>query len=92
MSAPSAPNITLIESGNESLIINFDPPLNDGGYLIINYYYSLDNGITFIYSNCYKSPIIINNLINGNEYQIIIKAINAMGIGESSNMMIGIPL
>jgi hypothetical protein len=92
MSVPSAPNITSIDSANESLIVNFIPPLNDGGFVIVNYSYSLDNGIIFKISNTYQSPIKINNLINGNTYEIIIKAINAMGMSDSSNMVVGIPI
>jgi hypothetical protein len=92
MSVPSAPNITSIESANESLIVNFIPPIDDGGFMIVNYMYSLDNGNIFQYSNTYQSPIIINNLINGNTYEIIIKAINAMGMGDISNMVVGIPI
>lgn len=39
-----------------------------------------------------KTPIKINNLINGNTYEIIIKAINAMGMGDTSNMVVGIQI
>ena len=57
MSVSSSPNITSIDSANESLIVNFIPPLNDGVFMIVNYMYSLDNGNIFEYSNNYQSPI-----------------------------------
>lgn len=90
MSAPSAPVITSIDSGNESLTINFTSP-DDGGYPITNYIYSLDNGINYQTTINYQSPIVITGLINGTQYEVIIKAVNAMGFGEKSNMVIGIP-
>ena len=90
MSAPSAPNITSIDSSNESLTVNFKST-DDGEYPITNYIYSLDNGINYQFTSYYQSPILINNLINGTQYEVIIKAVNAMGFGEKSNMIVGIP-
>jgi hypothetical protein len=58
MSVPSAPNIISINSQNESLLVNFIPPIDDGGFMIINYKYSLDNGNKFQYSNTYQNPIL----------------------------------
>ena len=91
MSVPSAPFITSIDSGNESLTVIFNPPINDGGYPITNYFYSLDNGINYQYNMNNQSPIVITGLINGTQYEVVIKAVNAMGFGEKSNMVVGIP-
>jgi len=91
MSIPSSPYILSIDSENESLTVNFIPPQNDGGYPITYYLYSIDNGITYEYSNYYQSPIKINNLVNGVQYEIKIVAANAEGSGKESNMVIGVP-
>jgi hypothetical protein len=34
---------------------------------------------------------MLKGVINGNTYEIIIKAINAVGEGDNSNMIVGIP-
>ena len=91
MSAPSAPIITSIDSGNQTLSINFTPPVDDVGYPITNYIYSLDNGTNYQNTMNYQSPIVITGLINGTQYEVVIKAVNAIGFGEKSNMVVGIP-
>lgn len=91
VSPPLAPTITLITSGNLQLSVAFSPPTSDGGSTITNYEYSLNNGSTFTSAGSTVSPLIITGLTNGVTYQVVIRAINAAGVGEPSAMMEGTP-
>jgi hypothetical protein len=91
VSPPLAPTITLITSGNQQLSVAFSPPTSDGGSTITNYEYSLNNGSTFTSAGSTVSPLIITGLTNGVTYQVVIRAINAAGVGAPSTMMEGTP-
>jgi hypothetical protein len=98
---PSAPTITSITSGNTQLSVNFTAPVSNGGSPIINYEYSTDGGTTFIAfsPSDTTSPVVITTLstngstplTNGTAYPIVIRAVNSVGAGTSSNQVIGIP-
>ncbi len=86
---PSAPTITSITIGNEELIVNFTAPLSDGGSAITDYDYSL-NEESFSAGQT-TSPITITGLTNGQSYEVRIIAVNAVGTGELSNMVLATP-
>jgi hypothetical protein len=88
---PSAPTITSVTSGNTQLTVNFTAPANDGGSPITDYEYSTDNGVSFTSAGVTTAPIIITGLTNGTTYDIVIRAINSVGNGASSNSISGIP-
>ena len=83
---PSAPNITQIQAKNESLAIHFSPPTCDGGHTINNYSFSTDDGITWTTPSTAitSAPLIIQNLVNGVQYAVKIRAINSQGSGSAS--------
>jgi hypothetical protein len=101
--SPSAPSITAVETGKGrlgsggELKVYFNPPASDGGSSIIKYHYSTDNGVTYTSilntttNTTSVSPITISNLVNGNTYQIILKAENARSIGQPSQAASGTP-
>jgi len=88
---PLDASITQITAGNQQLVIAFSPPTFDGGASISNYEYSLDNGATFTSANTTTSPFTKTGLTNGTTYQVIIRAVNAVGPGAPSAMVEGTP-
>jgi hypothetical protein len=91
-SVPSSPTITSINSNNQTLSVIFTIPTTDGDSPITDYEYSTDNGTNFTPAGTILSPITITGLTNGTTYDIIIRAINAVGNGQNSNMVQGTPV
>ena len=90
---PGPPRITEITDGNTQLTVAFVAPLS-GGSAITGYKYSIDNGATFapvIPADRIISPITITGLTNGTTYQVVIRAVNQIGVGPYSNMVEGTP-
>jgi hypothetical protein len=89
---PSAPTITAIASGNNTLTVSFTAG-NNGGSEITNYAYSTNDGNTW--QDCNPpdttSPIVITSLTNGTTYNVRIKAKNNNGYSPQSNMEPGTP-
>ena len=83
--------ITSIIPINEGLIINFEPPIDDGGSQISGYKFSVNNGVTYPFMTNNNTPFIINDLINGTTYQVVMLAVNAYGYSPNSNMVEAIP-
>jgi len=82
---PSVPTgLTATRSGT-SASISFTPGSN-GGTPITNYEYSLDNGQTWITLSpaTATSPITISGLTAGQGYDVMIRAVNAIGTGTAS--------
>jgi len=84
---PEAPIIISLISGDETLTVNFIAP-SDGGTPITSYEYSIDGIGTYTL----PSNNIITGLTNGTIYNIKIRAINAVGTGDWSNIVDGTPL
>jgi len=70
---------------------------NDGGSPITGYQYSTDNGVTFVSAGT-TLPLTITNtsdtntpLVDGTEYIVLIRAINALGTGAVSRPIVIIP-
>ena len=91
---PSAPTITAITPGAQSLSVAFTAPASDGGAAITNYKYSTNNGTTYtaVSPASTTSPIVISGLANGATYQVRILAVNVAGDGLASNSMAGTTL
>ena len=86
--APTNLVITPINTGG---IIEFTPPVNDGGSDISNYQYSTDNGSTWITPSpaIRTNRIVINSgLINCTTYQLKLRAVNDVGVGAESSVQL----
>ena len=92
--APSAPTITGITPGNGQLSVAFTAPSSDGGSTITNYEYSTDNGMMWTARSPSQttSPIVIAGLTNGTEYQVRVRAVNAVGAGAASPAVAATPM
>ena len=88
---PGAPTILSIIPGNATLTVEFIAPVVYGDSPILDYQYSVDNGVTFRSAGTASSPLTITGLTNETTYQVIIQAVNASGIGANSNMMTANP-
>jgi len=86
--APTGPPTSLswVDTYNGSIAISFTPG-GDGNSAITNYEYSFDNGTTFISPSPPQtsSPLTITGLTNRTNYTIIIRPVNAVGDGPSSD-------
>ena len=83
---PDAPTIDLITPKNQKLTVYFTPPSDDGGSAITGYQYSTDGGSTFSSTiSTTTNSIQITGLTNSTTYQVVIRAVNGVGAGASSN-------
>ena len=83
-SVPSAPVLTGVRSGLGGIVINFRNSLPNGS-AIKSYFYSLDNGNTFIDSNLLAGPLLVKNLTSGFTYTVRLYALNDLGNSPMSN-------
>lgn len=91
--APSAPTNLSATPGESSVSVDFDSPDNDGGAAITGYEYSLDNGDnwTAVPGAVTTSPITIAGLTNGVAVTILLRAVNAAGVGAASTAVTATP-
>jgi uncharacterized repeat protein (TIGR02543 family) len=88
---PSAPEILSVSSGDGSLSVAFASPTaiggSTGGSAITNYQYSVNGGVNWFnrQTGGTASPLVITGLTNGVAYNVMIRAVNAIGVGEASN-------
>lgn len=96
MTVPTAPTNLQVTRGDERLTVAFTEPVSNGGSDILNYQVSLDDGTNQwwfdVSPTTTSSPISFGWLINGTNYSVIIRAVNAMGPGESSVAVNGRPV
>lgn len=83
--APLAPTMGAITSGNQQLSVAFTAG-SDGGAAITNYEYSTNGGSTFTACSPAQttSPIVITGLTNGTSYNVQIRAVNSVGSGTAT--------
>jgi len=90
---PTAPTITSVVAGNQSLTVSFTAG-NDFGVSVSNYQYSIDGGTTWktISPSDAISPIVITGLTNGVTYSALrLRAVNSIGTGDRSELFSGTP-
>ena len=95
-SLPSEPSISAISKpvSGQSLDVEFTPPSSNGGAELTTYQYSLNAGVTWTTradSQTVNSPMRISGLVNGNTYQVAIRALNPQGAGVASSVVVGSP-
>jgi hypothetical protein len=90
---PFAPILDSLTASDGAISASFTLG-SSGGSALLNHEYSLDNGVTWNPwpNGSITSPLNISNLTNGVEYQVKIRAINAIGSGAESNMLAVTPL
>jgi len=76
---PSAPAVAAVAEGDRTLTVTFDAPAYDGGSPVVNYRYSLDGGATWTtrVPAWVGSPLVIRGLVNGRDYDLRLRAVNA---------------
>jgi titin len=90
---PEYPVNLVTTAGNASVTIGFRPPSSDGGSVITNYQYSLNNGAWTDRTPASSStPLMITGLTNGVNYSIRIRAVNAAGGGVASWPVSAMPM
>lgn len=90
----TAPTGLVATAGWQELSIAFVAPSSNGGNGITNYEYSTDNGTTWVVRNPASTvtPLLITGLTNGTEYNVRLRAVNALGTGTVSAVVKGTPL
>jgi len=78
---PDAPAIINIIPGFRSVTVFFEPPVSDGGSPVTNYIVNCNGKI----ANGTTSPIIVENLNNGEIYNCSVVAQNIAGSGDPSS-------
>ncbi|NBW91904.1 MAG: fibronectin type III domain-containing protein, partial [Actinobacteria bacterium] len=84
---PGAPIITdIVVSGNEATV-EYTTPATDGGQAITSYEYSIDNGDSWVSTNSSTvMSVQITNLVEGEEYEIAVRAVNSAGAGDAATV------
>ena len=90
--APLArPSIAQVTSSSGALSIDFTAPrVLDPADAVLNYEYSLDDGATWAARSpaSTASPIVVDGLIDGEEYRVRLRAVNTLGPGTPSEASI----
>ena len=89
---PDAPTLGVVASSNQSLSAPFTFGEN-GGTPITNIEYSLDGGASWVIRSPAStySPLLIQNLTNGQSYQVAVRALNVIGHSVSSSVVSATP-
>ena len=93
----SAPRHLTVISGEKELIVVWSTPETDGGSAITSYEYSI-NGEAYVDTGSVETRVTISqladgsSLVNGTEYSVTVRAVNAEGKSEDSEELSGIPL
>jgi titin len=89
---PDAPSIGSVTASNQSLSIPFTLGEN-GGTPITNVEYSLDGGASWVTRSPAStySPLLIENLTNGQSYQAAVRSINSIGHSIASSTVSASP-
>ena len=82
---PGAPVITEVEMSGSEATVEYTTPATDGGQSITSYEYSIDNGDSWVSTNSAAvMSVQITNLVEGETYQIAVRAVNSAGAGSSA--------
>ena len=87
--APGAPTDLATVAGDTSVQVTFTPPVDDGGSAITSYDVSTDNGgmwttVTTTAGTGGRRFATVTGLVNGTDYQLKLRAVNAVDAGPAS--------
>jgi hypothetical protein len=95
-----APTSLVATAGNAQISVAFTAPVSNGGAAITNYEYSTNNGFSWkAFSPAdATTPVVItvrsdntSTLVNGSTYKVLLRAVNAAGVGTASTMVTATP-
>lgn len=89
LGTPEAPVGLGLSGTDRSLIVGFTSG-GDGGSAITRIEYSLDGG-SWVDSGSLSSTFTVGGLINGEEYEVRVRAVNALGAGDEAGPVRGTP-
>ena len=91
-SLPNAPTATQLTASDAQIVIEFDPPTNNGGSPITGYTAACGpSGPSGNIANAATSPITVTGLTNNTSYSCAVAAQNAAGTGPLSNVLMATP-
>lgn len=88
-SVPDAPIVTAVTPSDSQILVEFDPPTNNGGSPITSYRATC--GPSGGFTDGTASPILVVGLTNGVNYSCSVRATNAAGAGAASNAISATP-
>jgi hypothetical protein len=89
--APPVPTITSIIAKDAELVVNFTLPVVTGSLPVTDYIYSLNAGESFTSAQATSSPIRITGLVNGTSYNVVLRAVNSVSVGDQTNKVSATP-
>ncbi len=93
ITTPNAPTDLVATRGDARMTLSFKPPVFNGWSNITNYEYSINGGGTWtaVSPATKTSPIVVTGLSNGTTYRFAVRAVNAVGPGKPSPVVLGTP-
>ena len=89
---PSAPTIATAVSGNASVLLTWKAPVSNGGAAITSYLVEYStNGTTWQSMGTTATSATISSLTNGMSYSFRVSAINSVGTGTASAVVVATP-
>lgn len=93
LARPNAPVLSAVTAGDTSLSLGYTAYTDstNGGSAISKIEYSVDGGVTWVNSGTLANPFVVSGLQNGTSYNLKIRATNAVGVSDASNLISGTP-
>jgi uncharacterized protein (TIGR03382 family) len=90
VAAPAAPTLVAVNGGDRRLVVSYTLNSNNGS-AVTDVEYSVDDGVTFASAGL-ANPFTIRRLTNDQNYQVRVRAVNAIGTSAASAMLPGTPV
>ncbi|GHU64862.1 hypothetical protein AGMMS49983_11510 [Clostridia bacterium] len=88
---PGAPQDFGAAPSNDTATLTWTAPASDGGSVITDYEFSIDNGNTWTPTGVTSSPYIVQGLTDGATYEFLLRAVNAVGPGATATTSTTLP-